>query len=223
MTDPIQQFSSMSQVIEKYGNKEAWSKMYEVGVTPWNMKQPSLGLVYIKDLLPKKGRFLVPGCGEGYDVVFLASGSDERNVVGVDLSELVVQRARERVAIENPDVAVTFLQADFFDAKANKDILADESFDFLFDYTFLCALHPEYRSSWKDTLARLLKKGAMLVTLMFPLDLEKRDALDGPPFPLSITLYHELLDASFELIELRDCRSPPKREGREKIGIWRRK
>jgi tRNA G46 methylase TrmB len=76
----------MSEVIDKFGHKDGWEKMYESEMTPWNLKEPSLGLQDIKDILPRNGKFIIPGCGEGFDVIFLAQESPERIVVGVDLS-----------------------------------------------------------------------------------------------------------------------------------------
>jgi ubiquinone/menaquinone biosynthesis C-methylase UbiE len=220
-------YSSMTEAIDKFGHKDGWNKMYEAEMTPWNLKEASLGLQDIKGQVPRSGKFIIPGCGEGYDVIFLAQESSERIVVGVDLSEIVVKSNRERVE-KSTDLSrsvkdrITFVQADFFDDE-NQDLKEDD-FDFLFDYTFLCAMHPSFRASWAKTLSRLLKKGAMLVTLMFPLDADKRDKNDGPPFPLSVELYHELLNDNFELVSINDCqRSPPKRQGREKIAIWRKK
>lgn len=156
--------------------------------------------------------------------VFLAESSPERVVYGIDLSDLVVAANLDRIKQLDSKVQerIKFLCIDFFNSQ---DHLQDASFDFLFDYTFLCAIHPDYRPDWVKTLSRLLKKGAMLATLMYPLN-ETRPLDDGPPFPLSPELYHELLDETFDLVSLEDValdRSLPRRAGKEKMGIWRRK
>lgn len=43
-------------------------------------------------------------------------------------------------------------------------------FDLGFDYTFLCALHPDMRRDWAPAWGRLLRPGGLLLTLIFPVD-----------------------------------------------------
>ncbi|KAI3882596.1 hypothetical protein MKW92_051848 [Papaver armeniacum] len=71
-----------------------WDKCWEQGLTPWDLGQPTPVLLQLldKETLPK-GRVLVPGCGAGYDVIAIAN--PERYVVGLELSENAVKRARE--------------------------------------------------------------------------------------------------------------------------------
>ena len=45
----------------------------------------------------------------------------------------------------------------------------DNSFDFAYDYTFLCALQPDMREQWASTYARLLKPDGVLMTVVFPI------------------------------------------------------
>lgn len=69
-------------------------------------------------------------------------------------------------------------------------------------------------------MAELVEKEGTLVTLIFPIG----SHLDGPPFAVQPEHYHAVLDSNFDLIYIEDAQqSHPGREGREKIGIWRRK
>lgn len=45
-------------------------------------------------------------------------------------------------------------------------------FDLGYDYTFLCALHPDMRKDWATAWAQLLRPGGYLLTLIFPVDPE---------------------------------------------------
>ena len=61
---------------------------------------------------------------------------------------------------------------------------------------------------------------------MWPLD-PGPDAAPGPPFPLSLSIYHDLLDKDWELVHLMDVdrvggkgRSEDSPPGDEKIGVW---
>ncbi|KAF2279102.1 S-adenosyl-L-methionine-dependent methyltransferase [Westerdykella ornata] len=146
------------------------------------------------------------GCGRGYDPVMLAlHGFD---AWGLEISHTAVEAA-ERYAAEQMHTpspsnfascetgtgieagTVRFLQGDFFD----NDWVAqlpdrDRKFDLIYDYTFLCALHPSMRRLWARRMAELLKPGGLLVCLEFPLwkDLKA----EGPPWGLK-DVYWDLL------------------------------
>ena len=78
------------------------------------------------------------------------------------------------------------LQGSFFEY-SDRD--GDKSFDFAYDYTFLCALQPEMRESWASTYARLLKDDGILMTVVFPITGHN----SGPPFALTVNLVRDLL------------------------------
>lgn len=65
------------------------------------------------------------------------------------------------------------------------------SFDFGYDYTFFCALHPSMRAEWAAAWRRNLKPGAHLATMMFPIEEEGRQ---GPPWPVSVEAYTKALE-----------------------------
>ncbi|GJN00890.1 hypothetical protein PR202_ga18113 [Eleusine coracana subsp. coracana] len=73
---------------------DAWQKSWEAGLTPWDLGKPTPIIEHLvaSGTLPK-GRALVPGCGMGYDVVALAS--PERFVVGLDISDAAVKKAKQ--------------------------------------------------------------------------------------------------------------------------------
>ncbi|OKP00315.1 hypothetical protein PENSUB_7772 [Penicillium subrubescens] len=79
---------------------------------------------------------------------------------------------------------VTFFQGDFFSSQWEFKGGIDENtkFDVIYDYTFLCALHPEQRRQWSASMARVTKPGGLLVCLEFPL--YKDPKLPGPPWGL---------------------------------------
>lgn len=202
----------MNEHLVKFGDEEGWIEMHKAQTTPWNLSRPAFALEAIADRIPKAGRFLVPGCGTGYDAEFLAT-LPTREVVGLDLSELVISANIVRTSkIPN----LSFIAGNFF----TNPQLVEGSFDCIFDYTFLCALHPCRRKDWKTRMEKLLAPGAMLITLMFPLVSEPINEA-GPPYSLSVEIYQELLKG-FECLSIDDCISPPKRQGKEKIGLWRR-
>ena len=211
----------MYELTTKFGPKESWSKMYEQGITPWNLNKPSPGIQKLlsENRIPQSGSFLVPGCGQGYDCFALVNG--KREIYGVDLVKSVIEqdeRVREERMISNTELK--FVDADFFEVGR----IPRGYFDFGFDYTFLCALHPSFREQWAKSFASYLKPGAMFVTLMYPLRGNDWDINDGPPYPLSLNVYHQLLDEDFTLESLEDVEPPnERRAGLEKLGVWIRK
>ncbi|KAF9109096.1 hypothetical protein BGX27_008006, partial [Mortierella sp. AM989] len=163
--------------------------------------------------IPKSGNALVPGCGRGVDVFYL--GNETRKAYGLDISPIAVQQCKDLQAEKGiPESQVTFFVDDFF-----KFEIPAGGFQLIYDYTFFCAINPELRPAWGRRMAELISKDGVLITLMFPL----ANHTDGPPFAVSEDAYHEQLDANFEVLLIDQCSSFKPREGKEKIGVWRRK
>lgn len=152
---------------------------------------------------PSKARALVPGCGRGYDVEFFAwLGFGE--VLGVDIAPEAVQAAEAWVGglpsahaanTEKPAAPgaaprssydhlsrVHFKALDYFAAATEADQPLGQ-FDLIYDYTFFCALPPQLRPRWAEAHAKSTKKGAALLTMVYPI---QGDRPGGPPVGPSI-------------------------------------
>ncbi|RZC66107.1 hypothetical protein C5167_009795 [Papaver somniferum] len=203
----------MQSIIDEY-SAGGWNKCWEQGVTPWDLGQPTPVLLQLldKETLPK-GRVLVPGCGAGHDVIAIAN--PERYVVGLDLSENGIKRARE-ISLSLPNAkCFEFIEADFFTWRPT------EKFDLIFDYTFFCAIEPGMRASWGTQMHELLKPDGELITLMFPTD----DRYGGsPPYKVSVADYEEVLHPwGFKATSIIDNEmAVGQRRGCEKLGRWKR-
>jgi SAM-dependent methyltransferase len=204
----------MQDIHKEFGPKKSWEIMYEKDLTPWNINQIAPGLLNLsaRNKIPLEGRFLVPGCGQGFNCFHLVN--DKRQVLGIDLSPIIVA-ANEKQKSERSikDDLLQFKVIDFF---AKDSVMRESSFEFIFDYTFLCALEPAERGNWGEQMSYLIKKGGMLCTLMFPLD----GRSGGPPYSLTEAIYHDLLDANFKLELSEECESVARRQGQEKIALW---
>ena len=76
---------------------------------------------------------------------------------------------------------------------------ADNKFQFVYDYTFFCALDPSVRPQWAEKMAAVVAPGGELCTVIFPIG-EKEG---GPPFRVSFDDYKSLLSAvGFECVQL---------------------
>ncbi|RYP79452.1 hypothetical protein DL769_002961 [Monosporascus sp. CRB-8-3] len=186
----------------------AWDALWEDQFTPWDRGGPSWAL---HDLLKERPELfdppntdgsgggrrktaLVPGCGRGHDVLLLSEfGYD---VCGLEISPRALEEAKRAAAEALREDAgtsarrgrVTFVSGDFFaddwlrEAQAAGAVGDDGKFDLIFDYTFLCALHPSMRPRWAERMRDLLapeSRGGRLVCLEFP----SRDPAETGPGP----------------------------------------
>lgn len=218
--------------------------MWSAGINPgaaFDCYKPSplLELYITEDKVPY-GRALVPGCGRGYDVTALAD--EKRYVLGLDIAEGAIRAANERldkIALSLEDNAAKILKENSeFDVTSFFDLnlSAPNLFDFVYDYTFLCALDPSIRTDWATKMSQIIKSGGELLTLIFPI-IDDESYTSGPPFKVTLETYSDLLiPAGFECLELRDLPPELSHEGRDgqskrnsnsfagssAVGRWRR-
>jgi len=160
MADPNADYLNMS--VEEYTQR--WEGRWKNNYTPWDMGEPAPGLVQLfkEDMFGDTGTALVPGCGTGYEVVWISSYKNW-SAVGIDISEKAIQ-----VASSKATARASFRVGDFFS-------LGSETFDLAFDHLFLCALQPKQRQDWATKYASLIKKSGKLVTYIWPINAEKKD------------------------------------------------
>lgn len=216
---------------------EMWSAGLKPGELFDKMSPSPLLLKYIETsgLLPD-GRALVPGFGRGYDLTALASPT--RQVVGLEIAQTAISAAQERLdsTVDFPfKEQISFQCRSFFDLNPSSNPATD-SFDLVYDYTFLCALDPAIRGDWADKMAEIVKPGGLLLTLIYPIFPAGLERAGGPPFAVSLSLLEELLlSRGFQCEELRmleadECH--PTRDGsltegfnagaNSGVGRWRR-
>ncbi|OHB74451.1 MAG: hypothetical protein A2Z34_06360 [Planctomycetes bacterium RBG_16_59_8] len=203
----------MACVGKPYHRRNWWDERYRKGEAGWDMGKvspPLLDLVRRGRLEPCK--VLVPGCGNGYDVHFLARRGFD--AVGVDYA-LLATREAERLAKEK-GIAARFIRRDFFDyARRTRD-----RFDLIFEQTFFCAVGREQWGSYVRSVARLIRPGGLLIGLFF----DFKDTGGGPPFPTSREEVRDLFSPFFTIEHLARCRtSHPARKGNELLGRFRKR
>ncbi|KAI8379910.1 S-adenosyl-L-methionine-dependent methyltransferase [Choanephora cucurbitarum] len=146
-----------------------WEKKWQEGQTGWDSGEASPALKALfeneetKSLIPEGGRGLVPGCG---------SASKDRHMTGMDFSQTcadMLQKKYPDAAAQNYD----FVCADFYNFS-----VPDGGYDLAYDYTFLCAMDLHMRPAWGKRYAEIMRKGGVLITLMYPIDGHE----GGPPF-----------------------------------------
>lgn len=82
-----------------------WEDRWKAGRTGWDKGKPAPALVQLLTSsssssssfinIPSNGKFLVPGCGGGWDCFVIAETGPNRQVIGFDLSETAVETAKK--------------------------------------------------------------------------------------------------------------------------------
>ncbi|KAL5537574.1 hypothetical protein UlMin_046255 [Ulmus minor] len=84
-------------------------------------------------------------------------------LVGLDISDKAIHTTI-KLSSSQPNASYFMcLKADFFTRHPT------DLFDFIFDYTFFCAIEPEMRSVWAQKMRDILKPNGELMMLMFKL------------------------------------------------------
>lgn len=154
----------------------AWDKLWQNQVTPWDRSKASPSLIElvrsgrIAELLSQQSQAdhlnaLVPGCGRGYDVIFLAQHFSDvsLHVTGLDISSTAVEAAKQYIAEQGSPAGAEVLLGDFFSAESQQKW--SKKIHLIYDYTFLCALDPTRRPEWASAMANFLVSGGTLITL----------------------------------------------------------
>ena len=147
--------------------QEDWQRHYDEGDLGWDLGQvapPFIRLFESNIILP--GKTLVPGCGRGHEVIYLAENGFE--VTAVDYSSGAVNHLNSTV--QEHKLKCQVLHMDFFGI----DSAHNGVYDLLIEQTFFCAISPEQRPSYVSTVARALKQGGMLAGLFYHRSEERR-------------------------------------------------
>lgn len=121
--------------------------------------------------------------------------------------------------VENAEVRL----ADFFELEGQ--------FDFIFDYTFFCAIPPSLRPAWGRQMGALLKPGGKLLTIIYPIhpdEVAADPAAAGPPHPVSLAEYKKALEPHFLRLvspETEPASTPhsvERRAATEQYAFWQR-
>jgi len=179
-----------------------WELLYSLGDTPWEKGAPHPALLEWLGRNEIAGRTLAPGCGFGHDVRALAEAGAQ--VLGVDIAPSAIRRAMAFPPVGNE----RYQLGDIFDFGGTGE------FDWVVEHTCFCAIPPERRPEYVQSVRKLLRPGGKLLGIFF-LELGE----DGPPFGSSIEELDALFSPVFDLIE--EWTSVPTYPGREGLEIMR--
>jgi SAM-dependent methyltransferase len=167
-----------------------WQARFDTNQTGWDRGAPSPQLIAWLDSGELQAcRIVVPGCGNGWELVELARRGFE--VVGIDYTAAAVERSRARCAAHG--VAVQVIQADVLNYQP------ELPFDAIYEQTCLCALHPEYWVPYAAQLGHWLREGGTFWALFMQIprsEAVEQGLIVGPPYHCDINAMRALFPES---------------------------
>ncbi len=158
-----------------------WQRRYCEGTTGWDRGMPSPSLSWFLDRARQSGwrKILVPGCGQGHEVIALAQAGLE--VTALDYAETAVQSLQNR--LDEQKLSAEVVQTDVLDFQTN------HPFDAIYEQTCLCAQHPSQWKAYVRKLAEWLRPGGTLFAMFM-----QTTQPNGPPFACPLGQMRELFD-----------------------------
>lgn len=161
--------------------KNEWENRYQQGQTGWDRGEVSPNLLYwVESEILKPCRILIPGCGNGYEVLTFAEKGFE--VVAIDIAPTPVVNLRK--TLKERQLNAEIIQNDFFTWELGNP------FDAIYEQTSLCALQPDKWESYEKCLYDWLKPGGKLFAQFMQTGEE-----GGPPFHCDIPVMTDLFAA----------------------------
>lgn len=191
-----------------------WNHRYLTEDTPWDKGAAAPSIPAFVDAhqnaLFQGSRVYVPGCGLGHDAALLAELGF--SVVGVDIAPLAVENAR---ATYGERAQLRFQVDDLFEKTAHAE------YDWVWEHTCFCAIHPSLRRAYMQSISKKLKVGGYLAGVFFLTP--DMPVGEGPPFGASVEEILSEAEGLFELVsESEPSSSYEGREGRERMLLFRK-
>ena len=202
----------MTEKIRNGYEQADWQKHYDENDLAWDLGEVANPFVRLwEDKVLQPGTLIVPGCGQGHEVIYFAARGFQ--VTGVDYSPGAEKLLRD--SLRNKKLNAQVLHQDFFEL----DETHNQAYDNLLEQTFFCAIHREQRPAYVETVSRILKPGGLLFGLFYETGEE-----GGPPFNTTESDIQDHFAAAFDIERLEKCSfSSEKRKDKEWLAIMRKK
>lgn len=163
---------------ESIQRQRDWESRYHRGETGWDRGGVSPALDdWLQQGHVPQGRVLVPGCGNGYEVLALTRAG--HSVTAVDIAAAPVMKLTGELIAQGLHAKV--IQADLL------NWTPAEPFDAIYEQTCLCALEPAQWPAYTARLASWLLPGGSLFALFMQTERE-----GGPPYHCDLTTMRSL-------------------------------
>ena len=189
-------------------NPEFWSDRYKNGQTGWDLGHISPPLkAYFDQLENKNLKILIPGCGRGYEGIYLL----ENGFTNVFLADYSKEALNEVKRNAPHFLDINLVCANFFDLEG--------PFDLIIEQTLFCAIDPSLREDYVAKASQLLSDDGKIVGLLF-----NREFEGGPPFGGNQSEYEKQFSKSLQIELMEDSyNSVTSRIGAELFFIAKRK
>ena len=159
-------------------NSQEWENRYQDNKAHWDRGEISPNLLYWLDSGHLKPcRILIPGCGNGYEVLALAERGFD--VVAIDIAPTPIENLRKE--LQAHQLNADLIQTDFLTWENT------EPFDAIYEQTSLCALHPDNWQSYENCLYEWLNPGGKLFAQFM-----QTGAEGGPPYHCDVNAMTDL-------------------------------
>lgn len=202
----------MSDEVRNGYEQADWQKHYDEQDLSWDLDHVAPPFVRLfEDHIINPGNLIVPGCGQGHEVIFFADRGFQ--VTGVDYTSGAVGLLRR--SLKNKNLNARVLHQNFFDLDDNHN----RAYDSLLEQTFFCAIRPDERAAYVDIVSRILKPGGMLAGLFY-----ETGEKGGPPFNTTEDHIRDHFGEVFDIERLEKCTfSDEKRRDKEWLAVMRKK
>jgi 2-polyprenyl-3-methyl-5-hydroxy-6-metoxy-1,4-benzoquinol methylase len=173
--------------------ENTWQQRYLEKDTPWDRGEVNPNIRdFISRIAFPGAEVIEVGCGTGTHSVWMASCGLQ--VTGIDIAPFAIEKARKRA--NDAGVSCNFIAGDFFQAgveESRYDAALDLGCFHVFD-------EPRQRLEFARKLSRLLKPGALWLTLVANADVPPRES--GPPVRSAADIVYAV-EPWFEILSLQ--------------------
>ncbi|NNF33160.1 MAG: methyltransferase domain-containing protein [Saprospiraceae bacterium] len=171
-------------------DRKFWDERYASGKTGWDIGYASKPLTtYIDQLEDLNLNILIPGAGNGYEVIYLLE-KGFKNLTVIDISTAAIKNIGKKLPEGH---SVTLIRDDYFNHKGSYDIILEQ--------TFFCALLPELRNRYISHSHSLLNDHGYIVGLLFNIVFDR----EGPPYGGNQEEYKQLFREFFTIKYCDPC------------------
>ena len=166
-----------------------WDNKYLNNEDGWDIGKPTPIFVDYESKLIKKSKILIPGCGRGYDAMYLSSKG--HIVDALDFSSLALSYLKQN-SIKRK-LTLNIINEDFFSISKKYNYY----YDYIFEYTFFCAIQPKYRQEYVEKCHSILKENGKIISIFLPMTTKNNNA--SPPYQVTINEVKNLFKGKFNI------------------------
>jgi methyl halide transferase len=172
--------------------EEQFKERYKSGNTPWDIGKPDFNLIHTVTTMDiKPCRVLEVGCGTGSNSIWLAQNNFD--VIGIDSSEIAIQKALERASKAKLNCAFSLIN--FLEKK-----IEGAPFGFVFDRGCFHVFNSDQeRKIFAENVSAHLEKGGLWLSIIGNADEQRNHP--GPPQRTARDIVNSV-EPHFEILSL---------------------